>query len=308
MFASFTRLACAGIVVAMVMPFAPGSPAAQSNAELLARLQRMQAQINDLERVVFTGDGGPARTEAPAAGNAPAPDLVIRLQQLESRMRELAGALDALRIDQRKLSEQIAGLSTGRDEGAPDPAASVPVAAAPEDAAPAVPARPAGVPGAARPGTLGYLSERDIQSAAQAGREGDETAPPADTADASYRNAFSLVMSHEYAAAARAFERFLDTHGEHPLAGTATYWLGETHYVRGDYRQAAVTFAKGYQNYPESPKKADNLLKLAMSLARLDRRDDACIALAELVTEFPNPSRVIARGAAAENRRLACDG
>ena len=66
-----------------------------------------------------------------------------------------------------------------------------------------------------------------------------------------------------------AFQAFLDEYPSDPLSGNAKYWLGETYYARGDYREAAVTFAEGFQTYPNSQKAPDNLLMLGMSLVGL---------------------------------------
>ena len=76
--------------------------------------------------------------------------------------------------------------------------------------------------------------------------------------------------------------------------------------MRGDYTQAATYFARGYQEYPKSVKAPDNLLKLAMSLARLDRKKDACVTFEELDTRFPTASQAIKRRAASERKRTGC--
>ncbi len=91
-----------------------------------------------------------------------------------------------------------------------------------------------------------------------------------------------------------------------PLAGNAKYWLGETFYVRQDYQQAAVTFAEAYQEYPNSGKAPDNLLKLGMSLSALGSSSDACGTFAELLKRYPKAAATILRRAKQEQRRLAC--
>ncbi|MEE9480207.1 MAG: tetratricopeptide repeat protein, partial [Kiloniellales bacterium] len=88
--------------------------------------------------------------------------------------------------------------------------------------------------------------------------------------------------------------------------GNAKYWLGETHYVRGQYHDAAITFAEGYQQYPTSKKAPDNLLKLGKSLAALGETTDACGTYSELTRRFPNASATILQQADQERRRLAC--
>ena len=123
-----------------------------------------------------------------------------------------------------------------------------------------------------------------------------------------YRSAFSLLTKQDFEGAEVAFRSFIDRHGDDPLAGNAVYWLGETFYARRRFADAAVTFADGYQNYPGSTKTPDNLLKLGLSLARLDRSEDACFALARLLEEFPNAdARLVAR-AKDERGKLGCGG
>jgi TolA-binding protein len=58
--------------------------------------------------------------------------------------------------------------------------------------------------------------------------------------------------------------------------------LGETFYVRNDFKNAAVAFAEGYQKYPNSQKAPDNLLKLAMALGQQGQQQNACVALSQL--------------------------
>jgi TolA-binding protein len=70
--------------------------------------------------------------------------------------------------------------------------------------------------------------------------------------------------------------------------------------------EAASAFAEGYKRYPKSAKAADGLLKLGMSLARANQKQNACLALAQLDHDFPNPGAAIKQHAAAEKKRLGC--
>ncbi|MDZ7712244.1 MAG: tol-pal system protein YbgF [Rhodovibrio sp.] len=123
---------------------------------------------------------------------------------------------------------------------------------------------------------------------------------------AQYDYAFGLLRQADYAEAEQALSKFLDKHPEHELAGNAKYWLGETFYVRGNYERAAVTFAEGFQTYPESQKAPDNLLKLGMSLAQIDRTEDACGIFAELQSRYPDAKNNILQRAEREQSRLNC--
>ena len=104
----------------------------------------------------------------------------------------------------------------------------------------------------------------------------------------------------------RKFTDFMGKYSTHPLAANAQYWLAETYYVRGDYRQAAKMFAQGYQDYPQGPKSADCLLKLGLSLAKLGRKDDACLSLQQLQKEFPGEANPAKRRGQQEMQQLGC--
>ena len=154
----------------------------------------------------------------------------------------------------------------------------------------------------AQGGTTGQAT-----SGAGAATSGQQTAALAgETPKEQYDYAFGLLSQANYPEAERALTAFLDSYPADPLAGNAKYWLGETFYVRGQFREAAVTFAEGFQRYPDSPKAPDNLLKLGKSLAALGQSADACGTFAELVTRYPNAPATIHQQAATEQQRLSC--
>jgi len=129
---------------------------------------------------------------------------------------------------------------------------------------------------------------------------------PGGSVKADYDYAFGLLRQANYVEAESALKDFLEQHADDPLAGNAKYWLGETYYVRGDFRQAAVTFAEGFQRYPESAKAADNLLKLGMSLAQLNKKEDSCGAFSELLKRYPDAPGSVLQRASLERERLSC--
>ena len=106
------------------------------------------------------------------------------------------------------------------------------------------------------------------------------------TPESLYEKGFSLVREAKYENAEKVFREFLSNYPEHVLASNAQYWLAETYFTRGEFSQSAKLFAKGYQDFPKSPKSPDNLLKLALSLYKLDKKDDACLSLMQLKKEF----------------------
>jgi len=129
---------------------------------------------------------------------------------------------------------------------------------------------------------------------------------PGATPDEQYQYAFDLLRQTKYDEAEKALHTFVDEYPENPLAGNASYWLGETYFVRQDYNNAALTFAQGFQKYPKSGKAPDTLLKLGISLAALGETADACKALHELSTRFPTASDSIKQRAAKEQSKNGC--
>ena len=111
----------------------------------------------------------------------------------------------------------------------------------------------------------------------------------------------------DYERAETVLRAFLEKNPSSELAGNAQYWIGETFYVRSDFERAAVEFLAGYENYPTSVKGPDNLLKLGLSLARLEKKDVACASLSKLSTEYPSASETIKRRAQSERGNLKCN-
>ena len=70
-----------------------------------------------------------------------------------------------------------------------------------------------------------------------------------------YETAYGYLLQQDYGAAQSAFSDFLSRYPKDRLAGNAQYWLGETHYVRGQYRSAASAFLKGYKSYSKSQRR-----------------------------------------------------
>lgn len=121
-----------------------------------------------------------------------------------------------------------------------------------------------------------------------------------------YEDAFSLIRQKDYDSAERAFDKFLTSYPDHELSQNAMYWLGETHYVRDNYEQAAKIFASAYQKYPSGLKAPDNLLKMGMSLKGMGKTEDACIALGQIKKDFPNGAEPVLDRALREMNKIGC--
>jgi len=147
------------------------------------------------------------------------------------------------------------------------------------------PAAPAPQPLAApAPGNVNVAPTQQTTVAAPT----QTAALPNGTPREKYMSAFGLLRQGKYDMASSALRQFIEQHNDDPLASNARYWLGETYYVRGSFVEAAETFLEGYQTDPKGPKAPDALLKLGMSLASLEKKNEACAAFQKLRGDYPN--------------------
>jgi tol-pal system protein YbgF len=136
-------------------------------------------------------------------------------------------------------------------------------------------------------------------------------APPAaagaaGAADQVYNDAFKKLQDGDYAGAEKGFKAFVQRYPQHALAGNAQYWLGETFYARRDYQNAMTAFAEGYKAYKASPKGPDNLLKLGVTLATLNRKTDACAIFARFAQDYPRATDLQKRRIDQERQKNGC--
>ncbi|MGE0118242.1 MAG: tol-pal system protein YbgF [Dongiaceae bacterium] len=266
------------------------------------------------------------------------------LEQMSHQVRQMTDRLDKLVADIDFRLREVEGSDQGMSMGEAAPAGEEPssLAAAPPASGGDLSQPTAGQSGTNQSGTdqsgvgqprvLGTMSQSQLDSqkqrlnpnadpaaaAAAAGGAGSSAAPGAQTAatgpyvlegataDEQYQYAFDLLRQNKYGDAEQALRTFVDQYPEHPLAGNASYWLGETFYVRQDYDNAALTFAEGFQKYPQGGKAPDSLLKLGMSLAALGETGDACKAFGELAARYPKASEGIKQRAAREQSKNGC--
>jgi tol-pal system protein YbgF len=129
---------------------------------------------------------------------------------------------------------------------------------------------------------------------------------PEGTPEVQYEYARGLLKQGRYGDARSAFEEFLKVHPNDTLSGNAQYWLGETYYAQGQYKNAADAFLNGYTTYKASQKAPDSLLKLGMTMIVLGQKDAACSVFGELGNKFPNASPAIVARAQRERQKAGC--
>ena len=286
------RLAWPIIAIALGAALSSQAAWAQSDSiqELINRIDRLQRELVTLQRAYYQGKTPPA---ARGFDRRLAARLEIRLTQLETEIRKLTGGAEELQhavgqfdsrfsklvsdVDLRLRALEQAGTVGATSSAEPAPSVTPPPPASIATRKPWINPAPD-----APPQTLGTVTGRTAAAPAV------QPTLPADTPKQQYDHAISLMLNEQnFGGAERALTAFIERHSEHKLAGNAYYWLGETFYVRKDFRQAAFTFADGYQRFPKSRKAPDSLLKLGMSLGQLGQVKEACTAFARLLTNFP---------------------
>ncbi|NIA70488.1 tol-pal system protein YbgF [Pelagibius litoralis] len=308
------------------------------------RIERLQRELSDLQRQVYGGDAGAAAASSGGSAglsSTQAARIELRLNQFESELRTLTGQVEEMRFETESVSSRmdrlVADVDLRLQQLEQGGVAGGPSASLADTGNPGAPAASQGLaqgatqgatqgaPGtassSATPQTLGRIAETDLQNfkrqqanvppdASAAAGSPAAAAPvaalPGNTPREQYDHAFGLLRQANYQGAEQALSAFLVQHPDDALAGNAKYWLGETYYVRGDYQSAAVTFAEGFEAYPDNPKAPDNLLKLGMSLASLGSKADACGTFEVLQERYADASATIIQRARQEAQRNGC--
>jgi tol-pal system protein YbgF len=123
--------------------------------------------------------------------------------------------------------------------------------------------------------------------------------PLESTADATpaqadpYQTGIDALKQGQYAKARDHFTTFIANNPEDKLVPNAYYWMGEAYYAEGNYRKSGETFLKAFQDYPDSPKAPDSLLKLGLSLQSAKQNKQACQSFDELLRRYPKANPTI---------------
>lgn len=121
-----------------------------------------------------------------------------------------------------------------------------------------------------------------------------------------YDQSYRYVLRGQFDQAEVSLRQFMAQYPNDPLASNAQYWLGESLYARGKYRNAADAFLKGYSDYPDGAKAPDSLYKLGMSLKELGQADAACSTFSEIGRRYPRASQAVLERTRNELQKIGC--
>lgn len=317
----------------LVVPaFAQAQPQ-QDLSGLGDRIDRLQRDVDVLQRQLARRGAAPAPGGSVPAGDVPSSfidqtqgrfdtvddqirDLTGKLEQLSNQVNQISSRLDKLQKDvEFRLSAMEKGGAAGATAATTPAPGAVPEKAAPNAGQPTNLGQPKVPPGKERlvlvPGPAATGPSGSAAAPAKVNPNAVEL--PQGSPEAQYEFAYGLLLQAQreqtdFNRPEQAFREFLKANPTHRLAGNAQYWLGETFYARKDYQDAAVAFAEGLKKYPKSEKAPDNMLKLGMTLAQLNKKTEACGALTELNHRFPNAPPQVKTSAQRERSRLGCAG
>lgn len=106
-----------------------------------------------------------------------------------------------------------------------------------------------------------------------------------------YQVALSEYNNRNYRAAIDIFESLLMRDSKNSLADNCRYWIGESYYGLGNFKQAIVEFEK-VLSYEDSNKKDDAQLKLGISYLKEGDRVKAREEFQRLISNFPDSEYV----------------
>ena len=283
------------IIFSLFLFFCSFSNAEDSLLTLKQQLDRLQREVNDLSKSVFTSKRDNFEQQETADDSTNAIDLTafdLRIYDLEQDIKKLNNSFEELifQIDDlnklyKELNIDLSTLSlkiensikkNNSDEKSEENNFLSNSEIKEEN-------------------TLGSLvinskdlSESESTSSNQNIKKSEDESLSNLSPEDQFQLAFDLLRNQRFEEAKDSFLLFIEENTDNTLSGTAHYWLGEIYLLKKEYREAALILAEGYQKFPQSIKAPDMLYKLSESLVLIDKKNDACSTLIKLDKEYPN--------------------
>lgn len=105
--------------------------------------------------------------------------------------------------------------------------------------------------------------------------------------EGAYKTALNTTRSGRYNEGIAQFQTFLQQYPQGRYAANAEYWIGESLYAQGKYKEALNQFQKVNTSYSTHHKNADALLKAGMCLTKLGDKEGASQKYKTLINDFP---------------------
>jgi tol-pal system protein YbgF len=107
----------------------------------------------------------------------------------------------------------------------------------------------------------------------------------------SYDRAVNLVLKDKrYQQAIVEFKSFNKKYPQSTYAPNAHYWLGQLLFNKGDFKQAGNEFKIVVEQYKDSSKRSDSMLKLAAVAQKMHNQAKAIALYKEVIKQYANSS------------------
>ena len=289
-------------------------------------LELIQTDLKTLEKAVYSDVSSDSSTSSSSLDQN-AEDVLTRhllkLSEIENQFQELTNKFEEINFKLDKLSNRLSKVQADnqiRFQQLEDGAIissddNKTVTSISEEKAQKV------LPGSSEPQDLGSISYKDTetdlttqqtQSIESTGTivtetfQSEEKLLPDVSPEEQYEFAISFLKVGDYNTAERAFREFVNANSEHKLAGNAQYWYAETFRIRQLYTDAASAYLSGYQKYPQSEKAPINLLKLGVSLVQIGEKDQGCLMITGVKTQYPKANQSVLQKAKYEEKKFEC--
>lgn len=220
------------------------------------KLDALQQQVAHLQKVV-QGQG--------------LMDLASNQQQLEQQLSDLQGQIQELQHDlaqaqdrQQDVDKSFDQRLSALEQGASAVGIQAGVGAGGHKPATGAPQGGSGQGGAAAPSGGGQPS--DYQA---------------------YRDAFNKLRNGDDAGAIAGFKAFIQKYPTSRFVPNAWYWMGEAHYVDGEYKEAIANFQQVLTKFSNSAKASDAYLKVGYAQYALKDYKSARQTFQAVIQRYP---------------------
>jgi TolA-binding protein len=116
-----------------------------------------------------------------------------------------------------------------------------------------------------------------------------------------FQRALILHRAGQYGEAIAAFNQFVEDHPDHPLAGSALYYVGSAYLQQKEYKLASDALQRGITSYDRNPRISHTLRALAEAQDALQQPEEATRTRSLLANLFPgSPANLNGNSGAAD--------
>ena len=284
--------------------------------KILQTIQKLQGDIETLDKAVYSSDSSTQSTSTLGQNDEDALTRhLLKLNEIEEQFQNLTNQFEEINFKIDKLSNRITKIQSDNQMRFQD------LERGNFSQSTDVTSKTKELPGSSEPQDLGSVSDSDIASVeqVQSTKSIDTTGAvltekadraekilPDKSPEEQYEFAISFIKVGDYETAELALREFVDSNGNHKLAGNAQYWYGETFRIRQLYVDAATAYLDGYQKYPKSEKAPVNLLKLGITLVNIGEKEQGCLMIVGVGTQYPKAKQSIIQKAEYEKKKFKC--